>query len=71
MSKDKKPAADSGASGGGQCRVEKCGKKEFKMGFCTEHYTWFKEGLINKNGQRPPDFDKKYQNFLQRNKKAA
>jgi hypothetical protein len=52
------------------CCVEKCGKKSDRLNFCPEHYMWFKEGLINKKGQRPSDFDKKYQAFLHR-KKAA
>lgn len=52
------------------CVVEKCGKKSDRMNFCPEHYVWFKEGLVNKKGQRPSDFDKKYQAFVSR-KKAA
>lgn len=52
------------------CLFEKCGKKAERMGFCDEHYMWFKEGLINKKGQKPSDFDKKYQDYLSR-KKAA
>jgi hypothetical protein len=32
---------------------------------------WFKEGLVNKKGQKPTDFDKKYQAFMHRTKKAA
>jgi hypothetical protein len=53
------------------CCVEKCGKKSDKMNFCPEHYMWFKEGLISKKGQRPTDFDKKYQAYMLRTKKAA
>lgn len=58
------------AIGATSCCVEKCTKKSDKMNFCPEHYMWFKEGLINKKGQRPTDFDKKYQAYLHR-KKAA
>lgn len=54
----------------GTCAVEKCGKKAERMNFCAEHYAWFKEGLINKKGERPSDFDKKYQAYMSR-KKAA
>jgi hypothetical protein len=53
------------------CCVSKCGKKSDRMNFCAEHYTWFKEGLVNKKGERPPDFDKKYQAYMLRTKKAA
>lgn len=73
-------AKDKGAGGksaenvvamGGTCMVDKCGKKADRMGFCNEHYHWFKEGLITKKGVRPQDFDKKYQAFLMRQKKAS
>ncbi len=53
------------------CCVEKCGKKGDRMSFCSEHYVWFKEGLVNRKGQKPTDFDKKYQDYLMRSKKAA
>lgn len=53
------------------CSVEKCGNKTHKMTFCAEHFMWFKEGLISRQGQRPSDFDKKYQAFMTRTKKAA
>lgn len=73
MSKDKK-----GEAGGGNnvvtmaiCPVEKCGKKAARSEFCAEHFLWFKEGLINRAGEKPKDFDKKYQAYLLRTKKAA
>lgn len=53
------------------CCVDKCKGKNERMNFCSEHYMWFKEGLINKKGVRPSDFDKKYQAFMMKNKKAA
>lgn len=54
------------------CCVEKCGKKGDRLNFCSEHYQWFKEGLVNKKGQRPLDFDKKFQAYsLRTGKKAA
>jgi hypothetical protein len=53
------------------CCVEKCTSKVEKMSFCKVHYMWFKEGLVNKQGQKPTDFDKKYQAFMLRNKTAA
>lgn len=52
------------------CVVDKCGKKSERMNFCAEHFEWFKEGLLNKKGERPSDFDKKYQAYMSR-KKAA
>lgn len=74
MSKDKKP----NNNGGGDnvvsltvCPVEKCGKKASRAEFCNEHFQWFKEGLIARNGEKPKDFDKKYQAYLLRQKKAA
>lgn len=74
---DKKPANPPAPAGGNvlamptHCCVEKCGKKSERMAFCSEHYVWFKEGLVNKKGVRPTDFDKKYQAFMMKNKKAA
>lgn len=67
----------NGSSGAGsptvlaRCLVDKCGKKIERLDFCEEHYLWFKEGLINKQGEKPRDFDKKYQNYIRRNKPAA
>jgi hypothetical protein len=54
-----------------QCTAEGCKKKPDRAGFCGEHYMWFKEGLITLEGYRAKDFDKKYNAFLQRAKKAA
>lgn len=73
MSKDKKPnpGGDNVLQMPTNCCVEKCTKKNVRMAFCEEHYVWFKEGLVSKKGERPTDFDKKYQSFLMRNKKAA
>jgi len=78
MAKDQKGGGAPGANNVVQmaasaCCVEKCTSKVDKMNFCKEHYMWFKEGLINKKGQRPTDFDKKYQAYMMRTggKKAA
>lgn len=75
MAKDaKNPAAPQG--GGNvltltMCPVEKCGKKASRAEFCDEHFSWFKEGLISRKGEKPKDFDKKFQAFLRHNKKSA
>jgi len=53
------------------CCVEKCGKKGDRLNFCPEHYAWFKEGLVNKKGQRPLDFDKKFEAYSRRTGKKA
>ncbi|PWU22825.1 MAG: hypothetical protein C5B49_00050 [Bdellovibrio sp.] len=47
-----------------KCRAEECSKKPDRAGFCGEHYTWFKWGLITLEGYKARDFDKKYQDFL-------
>ena len=49
-----------------KCPVDGCGKSQAKLNFCSEHFVWFKEGLINKRGEKPRDFDKKYQNYLRK-----
>jgi hypothetical protein len=51
------------------CLSEACKQKSNRLNFCNEHYDWFKQGLITKEGQRPKDFDKKYINYMK--KKAA
>ena len=52
-----------------KCKGEACTKKDMKAGFCTEHFMWFKEGLMDKQGSKVPDFDKKMQ-AMQRRKSA-
>jgi hypothetical protein len=52
-----------------RCCAEGCTKGQAKLTFCTEHFVWYKEGLVNKKGERPSDFDKKYALFMR--KKAA
>ena len=49
-----------------KCSAEGCAKKTELMSFCSEHYEWFKFGLITKEGKRPVDFDKKYQAFTRK-----
>lgn len=75
MAKDSKAPAAPAAGGNvvslSMCPVEKCGKKASRSEFCEEHFAWFKEGLIARNGAKPKDFDKKYQAFLMRHKKAS
>jgi hypothetical protein len=51
------------------CPVEACKKPVTRMHFCNDHFGWYKEGLINKKGEKPSDFDKKFQHFMR--KKAA
>jgi hypothetical protein len=69
--KDKKPkevtpapAPTSVAELVSRCPV--CKGKTHRAGFCNEHFMWFKEGLVNRKGEKPKDFDKKYQNFLRK-----
>jgi len=53
------------------CIAEGCKLKPIRAGFCDEHYTWFKEGLVTKDGRRPIDFEKKFFHFQQRRAKSA
>lgn len=79
MAKDKSKAANQPQQGGPsnvvqlptRCPVEDCGKKPHRSVFCSEHFDWFKEGLVNKKGEKPKDFDKKHQAYLRRHKKAS
>ena len=53
-----------------RCKAEGCSKKVEKADFCMEHFEWFKEGLITKEGKRPIDFERKMYHFNKR-KSAA
>ncbi len=71
MSKDEKkpqgPPKSNVVSMPQRCPV--CSSKATRASFCDEHFIWFKESLVNRKGEKPKDFDKKYQNFLR--KRAA
>jgi hypothetical protein len=54
------PAVSASNSRGGGCLAEGCGKGSERAEFCTEHFQWFKIGLITKTGARAKDFDKKF-----------
>lgn len=68
MTKNNKPLPTQNQSGE-RCLAENCKKSMERMHFCAEHFLWYKEGLINKRGEHPSDFDKKYQNYI--HKKAS
>lgn len=70
MSKAQNPNAGPGIVNEHMCRSEECKKKPDRAGFCNEHFSWFKWGLITMDGQKARDFDKKYQGFLQYKKSA-
>lgn len=53
-----------------KCMAEDCKQKPAKAGFCTEHFDWFKAGLITKEGMKAADFEKKHYHYM-RAKKAA
>jgi hypothetical protein len=52
------------------CKAEGCKKKSEKMDFCSEHYDWFKWGLLTREGKKPIDFDKKHQAYTKHKKVA-
>lgn len=68
----KKPeTGKGGASAIGGCTASGCKRPEQRFSFCAEHYDHFKFGLIKKNGQPVPDYEKKfghYQSFLEAQK---
>ena len=53
-----------------KCVSEDCKSKPERAGFCSEHFNWFKAGLITKEGKKALDFDKKYYHYKGQ-KKAA
>ena len=58
-------------SGPVQCVADECNEKPKRLNFCQDHFAWFKDGLVTREGSRVKDFDKKYQGFLRRQAKAA
>jgi hypothetical protein len=53
-----------------QCTFKSCKTKPRQFGFCEEHFTQYKFGLINKKGEHVPDYEKKfghYKEFIARN----
>ncbi len=50
----------------GMCLGEGCKKRSEKANFCMEHFDWFKEGLVTKEGRKPTDFDKKFFDYTRR-----
>jgi hypothetical protein len=57
----------------GMCLTEGCKNRSEKANFCKEHFDWFKEGLVTKEGRKPSDFDKKFFDYTRRlaKKKSA
>lgn len=53
-----------------KCCVKDCKRQPQLQNFCTEHYDWFKFGLVTKTGEKPIDFDKKFQAYSARKKVA-
>lgn len=54
-----------------KCVADGCKSKPSRLSFCPEHFMWFKEGLISREGHKARDFDKKHQAFMQRQMKKA
>jgi hypothetical protein len=71
------PQQEAPAGGGNnvvaltKCTAEGCGKRAELSNFCNEHYSWFKFGLLTREGMKPSDFDKKYQSYMKHKKSAA
>lgn len=61
MGKGKKPEAEG--TGSESCKCEGCKRPQARFTFCSEHYEWFKFGLITKAGHRVVDFEKKFDHF--------
>jgi hypothetical protein len=49
-----------------KCTAEFCKAKPDRAGFCSEHYVWFKEGLLTLDGYKAKDFDKKFHAWQRR-----
>jgi len=62
MSKTKKVEATVVADE--RCKSEGCKHAQARFTFCTEHFDWFKFGLITKMGVKVSDFEKKYSHYV-------
>lgn len=67
----KGPKLEGDASGPVNCGSQGCTKKSWRFGFCEEHYEQYKFGLINKKGQKVPDYDKKFEHYLRLKEKRV
>lgn len=54
-----------------KCTCEGCKAKPTRAGYCSEHFDWFKAGLITKEGKKALDFEKKHYHYMLKNKKSA
>jgi hypothetical protein len=52
------------AQGPGMCAAQGCKHMPSRFSFCDEHYDHFKFGLIKKDGQLVPDYEKKLGHYL-------
>ena len=62
MSKQTK-AAEVTTSGAEKCVCGGCKASASRFSFCSEHFDHFKFGLIKKNGEPVPDYEKKFEHF--------
>ena len=66
---DHKKFATSGPKGktkdfvDGMCHASNCKSHSQRFDFCDEHFDHFKFGLIKKNGQQVPDYEKKIEHY--------
>lgn len=68
--KDKLQQANNVSQLPSGCLSDGCKTKVAKAGFCMEHFEWFKEGLITREGRKPSDFEKKFFDFQRRKQKS-
>ncbi len=54
-----------------RCKCQDCKKESARFSFCTEHFDWFKFGLITKKGEKVSDFERKFEHFLAYQSKTA
>lgn len=54
-----------------QCVFVECKDKPKRLNFCSDHFAWFKEGLVTRDGEKAKDFDKKFQAYSRRQHKKS
>ncbi len=66
----KKPPKEAEAAAAmGHCIGRSCKSKPSRFGFCDEHFDQYKFGLIKKDGENVPDYDKKLEHYQAYKKK--
>ncbi len=66
-----KPDKQSGQAEALKCQVKECKTGPSRFGFCKEHFDHYKFGLVNKEGRKVSDYERKFEHFTEMKKRSA